>query len=240
VEGVARWLRGDGRPALAPIVDGAGRMVSCGYWMVARFAFADLAEAALDLGEHALVAQAHAWAVADPYSTMSATQRAVTGLTEACESLAVGDHEQAVRMLSDAADAFAGSGWILFEGRARALLGAALATTDRAAAGAALQTAVELFARCGAVVRRDRVQRALGKLEPTGSGAPRPVTGPGALTRREREVVSLAAEGCSTRQIGQRLFIGERTVETHLANAYAKLGVSSRVELARMAHDLGL
>ncbi|HWW44298.1 MAG TPA: AAA family ATPase, partial [Acidimicrobiia bacterium] len=66
VEGVARWLRGDGRPALAPIVDGAGRMVSCGYWMVARFAFADLAEAALDVGEHALVAQAHAWAVADP------------------------------------------------------------------------------------------------------------------------------------------------------------------------------
>jgi DNA-binding CsgD family transcriptional regulator len=60
------------------------------------------------------------------------------------------------------------------------------------------------------------------------------------LTKREREVVGLAAEGCSTRQIGQRLFIGERTVETHLANAYAKLGVSSRVELARMAHDLGL
>ena len=55
-----------------------------------------------------------------------------------------------------------------------------------------------------------------------------------ALTRREREVVVLATEGFTAREIGALLFIGERTVETHLANAYGKLGVRSRLELARL------
>src|SRR5919108_1550144 len=51
------------------------------------------------------------------------------------------------------------------------------------------------------------------------------------LTHREREVMSLTLRGVRAREIGHRLFIGERTVETHVAHAYAKLGVSSRFEL---------
>jgi DNA-binding CsgD family transcriptional regulator len=50
----------------------------------------------------------------------------------------------------------------------------------------------------------------------------------------------LAAEGKTARQIAERLFISERTVETHLANVYAKLGLHSKVELVRRASELAL
>jgi len=64
--------------------------------------------------------------------------------------------------------------------------------------------------------------------------------GPASLTDRERDVARLAAQGLSARQIGETLFIGARTVEGHLARAYAKLGVSTKVELVRRAEELGL
>ena len=51
------------------------------------------------------------------------------------------------------------------------------------------------------------------------------------LTKREREVAELVAEGRSAREIASQLHIGRRTVETHVARAYAKLGVTSRVDL---------
>jgi DNA-binding NarL/FixJ family response regulator len=61
-----------------------------------------------------------------------------------------------------------------------------------------------------------------------------------ALSRREREIVQLAADGESTPSIARRLFVSERTVESHLANAYVKLGVHSRLELARRAAEFEL
>ncbi len=60
------------------------------------------------------------------------------------------------------------------------------------------------------------------------------------LTERERQVLSLACQGISARQIGAKLFISERTVESHVSNGYRKLGIRSRIELVRRAPELGL
>jgi pimeloyl-ACP methyl ester carboxylesterase/DNA-binding CsgD family transcriptional regulator len=68
----------------------------------------------------------------------------------------------------------------------------------------------------------------------------RTTTGPSALSRREREVAVLASRGESAARIAKQLFIGERTVESHLLSAYAKLGVRSKAELIRRAGEFGL
>lgn len=57
----------------------------------------------------------------------------------------------------------------------------------------------------------------------------------GGLTRSEREVARLAGEGLTTPEIADRLFVSPRTVQTHLAHIYQKLGVSSRRDLIRLA-----
>ena len=54
----------------------------------------------------------------------------------------------------------------------------------------------------------------------------------GSLTPTEQRVVALVAEGLSNPQIGERLFVSRRTVQTHLAHVFAKLGISSRTQLA--------
>ncbi|HZA85596.1 MAG TPA: helix-turn-helix transcriptional regulator, partial [Acidimicrobiales bacterium] len=58
------------------------------------------------------------------------------------------------------------------------------------------------------------------------------------LTAREREVALLAAEGRASRDIGEHLHLSTRTVDTHLARAYRKLGIGGRDELARAMHNL--
>jgi DNA-binding CsgD family transcriptional regulator len=54
------------------------------------------------------------------------------------------------------------------------------------------------------------------------------------LTRREREVAGMAAAGASSREIAAKLVLSVRTVDNHLQNAYSKLGMTSREELARV------
>ncbi len=61
-----------------------------------------------------------------------------------------------------------------------------------------------------------------------------------ALTKREREVAALVAQGCSNRAIAAQLVISERTVEHHIANILAKLDASSRVQIATWAVAAGL
>ena len=52
------------------------------------------------------------------------------------------------------------------------------------------------------------------------------------LSYREREILGLVAEGVSNREIGELLFLSEKTVKTHLASIFRKLGVANRTEAA--------
>jgi two-component system, NarL family, nitrate/nitrite response regulator NarL len=60
------------------------------------------------------------------------------------------------------------------------------------------------------------------------------------LTRREREIVGLVAQGYGTHRMAEMLFISEKTVRNHLASIYDKLHVSERLELALYATKHGL
>lgn len=70
--------------------------------------------------------------------------------------------------------------------------------------------------------------------ELTACGLPSTVGGPLALTAREEDVASLVMRGLSNNEIAAELFLTRRTVEYHLRNIYAKLGISTRQELRRL------
>jgi len=67
-----------------------------------------------------------------------------------------------------------------------------------------------------------------------------PASAAGALTRRERDVVALIAQGGTNRQIATRLGVTERTARTHVSNILGKLGLASRTQLAMWAVREGL
>jgi DNA-binding CsgD family transcriptional regulator len=101
-----------------------------------------------------------------------------------------------------------------------------------------LGKAVEVYERLGAVrdlARANAALRRLGVRRGRSERHRRAAWGWDSLTSTEREVVRLAAEGLTNAEIGERLFISRRTVETHLSHVFGKVGVSSRVQLAAEA-----
>jgi DNA-binding CsgD family transcriptional regulator len=116
--------------------------------------------------------------------------------------------------------------------RAALELGAALRRHGkRSAARGPLRRAVELAEECGAA---PIVRRAREELLSTGARPRRnALSGPESLTPQEQRVAAIAAEGLSNQEIAARLYLAPRTVESHLANAYTKLGISSRSQLSR-------
>jgi DNA-binding CsgD family transcriptional regulator len=68
-----------------------------------------------------------------------------------------------------------------------------------------------------------------------GSRPAKPTSGPESLSQAERTVVALVAEGITNKEIAQRLYVSHRTVDSHVSHALAKLGLTSRVQLASFA-----
>jgi DNA-binding NarL/FixJ family response regulator len=123
----------------------------------------------------------------------------------------------------------------LVAGRALAALGA----TERAVAE--LEPAAAAFAAMGAVRLRDEAERELRGLGRRVYRRTGPATASGleSLTERELEVARLVVDRRTNAEIAASLFLSKKTVETHLRNIFAKLGVASRVELARAVERAG-
>jgi DNA-binding NarL/FixJ family response regulator len=62
----------------------------------------------------------------------------------------------------------------------------------------------------------------------------------GRLTRREREIVAALLDGCSNSQMAARFGVREQTIKNQLSTLFAKVGVSTRLELAMLAANGGL
>ena len=120
---------------------------------------------------------------------------------------------------------------LLWRAEAYVDLGAAMRVDGQAvSAREILREGMELAHRCGATPLADRAEEELR----AAGGRPRRRAGIGAdaLTASERRVAELAAGGASNKEIAQSLFVTLRTVELHLSNAYGKLQIRSRRELA--------
>ncbi len=110
-------------------------------------------------------------------------------------------------------------------------LGAALRRRgERMAAREPLRRALDIATAGGLVAIAEGARE---ELRVTGAKLHRPTSsGLGSLTPSERRIVDLAADGASNPEIAQALFVTVKTVEMHLGNAYRKLDISSRRELA--------
>jgi DNA-binding NarL/FixJ family response regulator len=155
------------------------------------------------------------------------------------QALAATDAATAAGYAAAARDALNDAGMVLDAARAALVNAAALAARGvRDQASAQAQTAQSVFESCGAgpyarraasLRRRIAARGSRGQAE-TGNGPGR--TALSALTRREQQVASLVSQGLTNRRIAQRLHVTDKTIEMHLSNIFAKLGVSSRTETA--------
>jgi DNA-binding CsgD family transcriptional regulator len=117
--------------------------------------------------------------------------------------------------------------------RARLELARTLQRTQPEVARGEARLALAAFDRLGATRERDTAAELLRSL---GGGTP---AGPRAheeLTRREREVLDLLAEGLSNAEIAGRLFLSVKTIEHHVSRILSKLGLRSRSEAAAYVH----
>ena len=140
---------------------------------------------------------------------------------------ATGDLEQAAILLERAVADHEAAGDPFGRARAQLALGVARRRArQQGAARAALESALAGFEALGAASWVAAARDELGRV-----GGRRHVEG---LSAAEQRVAALVADGHTNHEVAAQLFLGERTVASHLTHVYAKLGVRSRTELAAM------
>ena len=223
--GAARWLQGNLPEARERLGRAVRQLERIPAPAIAAQAMADLVEI-LWLSGEATAAEAQAERLAglalggdNPFAL------AMTSYANGLVEMARGRRTAAAQSLRAAAEGARGAGARFMQARAMEHLGHILEAPERAQA---LGEASRLY---GALPAPGHERRALAALRGLGSQGKRTAQGVGALTLREREVAALARRGLSTRAIADQLSVSERTIETHLAHIYGKLGISGRQEL---------
>lgn len=156
---------------------------------------------------------------------------ALTGYARLAEGLvaAAAEDPGASHALRTAVRLFAAAGLPLERARAQVALAEAVAASDPGVAVAEARRASETFAWLGASVELDRAAALLRSL---GERPAQVRRSGGLLTGRERDVLSLLADGLSNPEIAERLFLSRKTVAHHVSHVLAKLGVRNRAEAA--------
>jgi DNA-binding CsgD family transcriptional regulator len=187
-----------------------------------------LVRAQLDRGDAAAAAAAAAQLgerAGAPSGLVAAFAEHAAGLVTAGAAAAAGHLEEAVA-------AFGRCGLPLEQARARLALADVLAPQRQAMALVEARAALARFQELAASRDADAATSLLRRLGVRGHTRPR---GTGTLTGREQEVLELLGQGLSNPDIAARLFVSRRTVEHHVSNILAKLGLAGRAEAAAFA-----
>jgi DNA-binding NarL/FixJ family response regulator len=198
------------------------------------FFYDPLTSAEVALGRHDAAA---GWAQAAEETARDLNLPGRRGAALRAAAMAARDPVEGAALAGRAADQFAVA-HPLEAGRARVLAGRRLAEAgDREPALTQLRRGGDELAALGArhyAAQAVRERRRLGEHVAQGGRRRLAVTtGLEALSDREREVASLVEQRLTNREIAQRLVLSEKTIERHMSRIFGKLGVRSRVEVAR-------
>jgi DNA-binding CsgD family transcriptional regulator len=225
IAGTARALAGDLNAAALLFARARDRASSMGAIAIEAIVLPDLAEVRVDAGDITGAADAAARArhLADTLATTFA--KAQASYSEGVVRLAQGKASESRDALRSAADLAGSSGLRYLQARSLERLARASQSADRVRHST---ESARLYAAIGATRFEERV---LAELRGLGAAGRRSAQAVGELTAREREVAALVRSGLGNREIAERLDLSERTVETHLAHIYGKLGIEGRREL---------
>jgi transcriptional regulator of acetoin/glycerol metabolism/DNA-binding CsgD family transcriptional regulator len=95
-----------------------------------------------------------------------------------------------------------------------------------------LSSGTRITLRCEPILDGSSIVGVVMHLE-SANAAPRPKLGLGSLTETERAIADLVSEGLTNRQIAEQVFVSRHTVDFHLRSIFRKIGVASRLDLAR-------